>query len=83
MVRSNPIHNFQSIEIADPGTVTKITGRAFVAGGKPVKVHVWIVLFVNQGSPRIPRTTCYQIILFFSLYLTSKRTFLGVFIAVK
>ncbi len=27
------------MEILDPGVVTKITGRAFVAGGKPVKVR--------------------------------------------
>ena len=38
VVRSNPIHKFQNVELVDPGTVTKIAGRAFVAGDKPVKV---------------------------------------------
>ena len=38
VVRSNPIQYLNNVEMVDPGVVTKITGRAFVAGGKPVKI---------------------------------------------
>ncbi|CAB4007023.1 RNA 3 -terminal phosphate cyclase [Paramuricea clavata] len=38
VVRSNPIQHLHNVDMIDPGFVTKITGRAFVAGGKPVKI---------------------------------------------
>lgn len=38
VTKSKPICNFQSIDLTMPGMVVKITGRAFVAGGKPIKV---------------------------------------------
>ena len=40
VVRSNPVQYLDNVEMVDPGVVTKITGRAFVAGGKPVKVKL-------------------------------------------
>lgn len=57
MVRSNPGQYINNVEMVDPGVVTKITGRAFVAGGKPVKVKGisvhWVVtcgLFRKRDS---------------------------------
>ncbi|XP_046841449.1 RNA 3'-terminal phosphate cyclase-like isoform X2 [Xenia sp. Carnegie-2017] len=38
VTKSKPIFNFQSIDLTMPGMVVKITGRAFVAGGKPIKI---------------------------------------------
>ena len=39
VVRSTPVQCLENIHMTDPGVVSKITGRAFVAGGKPVKVR--------------------------------------------
>ncbi|XP_028416632.1 RNA 3'-terminal phosphate cyclase-like [Dendronephthya gigantea] len=38
VVRSNPVEYINSIKMTDPGVVTRITGRAFVAGDKPIKI---------------------------------------------
>lgn len=40
VVRSNPVECIDAVKMTDPGVVTKITGRAFVAGEKPIKVSI-------------------------------------------
>lgn len=44
-----PVQHLNSVELVDPGKVTKIWGSAFTAGNCPYQVSVSFVLFLVVG----------------------------------
>lgn len=48
-----PIHQLKPVEMLDPGRVTKITGRAFVAGVLPIKMAHYMMTTATGALRRV------------------------------